>query len=163
MVGFANVRLYQSALGASTGDVSMWVSKGGQHGASSVRAPKTHLKTFPYVSFGERIEVPITTLDEWALRERIRRVDFFWLDMQGHELTALQHASTLLPSVRAILLEVFAEELYEGAPLWPEVREWLAGHGFIVVRSALGGRASGDVLVRHRSLQGASTSRVSRL
>lgn len=140
-----NVRLYRSALGTSTGQASMWVSDGGDQ-SSSIHAPKAHLEVFPEITFGRQTEVPITTLDAWSEREGIERVDFLWLDMQGHELAALRHAAKVLPTVRAMVIEVFVKELYEGSPLWPEVREWLAGQGFVVRREVIG-PAFGDVLV----------------
>ena len=38
----------------------------------------------------------------------------------------------VLGAVNAMVLEVSSVELYEGAPLWPEVREWLADRGLHV-------------------------------
>jgi FkbM family methyltransferase len=140
-----NVRLHRSALGAKTGMVPMWVSEGGD-ASSSILAPKAHLDAFPSITFERQLEVPITTLDDWARAERVKHVDFLWLDMQGHELTALQHATTVLHSVRAMIIEVFTEELYDGAPLWPEVRAWLEGQGFRVELQALG-KTYGDALL----------------
>jgi 2-O-methyltransferase len=140
-----NVRTYQRALGAATGTMSMWVSEGGDE-SSSLLVPKDHLEVFPGIGFGDQEDVQVTTIDDWASEEGVKRVDFLWLDMQGHELTALKHASTLLANVRAMILEVFTRELYQGAPLWPEVEEWLIGVGFVVVRENIG-PAFGDVLV----------------
>jgi hypothetical protein len=69
-----------------------------------------------------------------------------WLDMQGYELAALKSGESVLTQVRAILLEVSLEEIYEDNPLWPEVGEWLGQRGFEPVRAWMAGNF-GDVLV----------------
>lgn len=143
----SNVRVYNVALGASTGTSTMWVSEGGDQ-SSSLSAPKTHLTAYPDIRFERQTTVQVTTLDTWAAKERIDRVDFLWLDMQGHELVALKHGPRMLPLVKAMIIEVFAEELYEGAPLWPEVRDWLVEQGFRVVRMRIDGPFGNALVAR---------------
>jgi hypothetical protein len=88
----------------------------------------------------------MTTLDAWAAQNHVRRVDFLWLDMQGYELEALKSGVDLLQSVRGIQVEVSLKEVYEMAPLYPEVRQWIEEKGFRVEREALPWPDMGNVL-----------------
>ncbi len=148
----ANVRRYPSALGTSTGTTQIWVSRGPDQASSSLLTPKTVRDAFPDISFPEQVEVPITTLDDWATSQGVDRVDFMWLDMQGYELATLKHSESVLPTVRAIVLEISFEELYENMPLWPEVKDWLATRGLAVVAEAPASETYGDALVVRQDL-----------
>ena len=80
----------------------MWVSEGGDQ-SSSISAPRAHLEVFPEITFPHQTMalVPVTTLDEWSEQQGIARVDFLWLDMQGHELaTATGSLNDSSPSAK---------------------------------------------------------------
>jgi hypothetical protein len=66
--------------------------------------------------------------------------------MQGHEFAALRAAPRLVHTVSVIVMEVFLKELYEGAPLWPEVRGWLEARGFRIEAELLPWPDSGNVI-----------------
>ncbi len=72
-------------------------------------------------------------------------IDFMWLDMQGYELQALAGAGGLLQGVSAIHMEVSNVQLYQGAPLYPEVQARMAAWGFVPVIEAFF-RVAGNVL-----------------
>jgi FkbM family methyltransferase len=127
---FSNVRTYPLALGAVVTTKPMWVGGGAEDGSSSLLAPKAHLDVYEEITFEHTVTVNVTTLAAWAEREGINRVDGMWLDMQGYELAALQAAGPLLSTTRALIVEMSGVELYDEAPLWPEVRQWLEEHGF---------------------------------
>jgi FkbM family methyltransferase len=146
-----NVEVVCAALGEVTGPMKMWLSGGASDGSSSLRAPKEHLAEHPTVTFGATADVPVMTLEDWAQQQGLKRIDFLWLDMQGHELAALSAAGAILDTVSVIVLEVFLKELYEGAPLWPEVRAWLEDHGFRVEAELLPWPDSGNVVMVRRS------------
>ena len=48
------------------------------------------------------------------------------------ELAVLQASPEVLVQTRAIAIEVFRKELYEGSGLYPEVVAWLQSQGFEV-------------------------------
>jgi FkbM family methyltransferase len=145
--GCPNVSTYPLAIGSAETVQSMWIGAGGGEGSSSLLAPKAHLEVFPEVAFDDTVSVSVTTLSAWAEREGLARVDGMWLDMQGQELAALKSAGSWLATTKVVVLEISAVELYEGAPLWPEVREWLAAQGFrIADESWHHTGASGDAL-----------------
>jgi hypothetical protein len=74
-------------------------------------------------------QVETVTLDTWAEREGVERVDFFWLDLQGSELAALKGAERLLSTATAVYTEVALCEQYEGEALYPELRAGSRGAG----------------------------------
>jgi 2-O-methyltransferase len=129
-----NIRTYERALGAFTGTARIHVSGGASDGSSSMREPTIHLAEHPGVTFERDVEIQVQTLDEWAAEHKVERVDCMWLDMQGSELDALRAGVAVLQTVRVIVTEAFTQELYQGAPLWPEVRAFLESHGFAVIR-----------------------------
>jgi len=79
----------------------------------------------------------------------VPKVDFMWLDMQGYEIEALAAAPRLLSTVSAIHMEVCNVQLYDGAPLYPEVKRRMASWGFVPTIEAFF-RVSGNVLFLRR-------------
>ena len=129
----SNVTLSSLALGGEQTTAEMYVSQGRDDASSSLMAPTEHHIHYPHISFDDNtIEVKVTTIEAWAKHHNILFIDGMWLDMQGAELSTLRSAGEILETVQAIMLEFSLVELYEGCPLWPEVRSWLAGEGFYV-------------------------------
>jgi len=77
--------------------------------------------------------VRVTTLDAWAKNEKIEKVDFLWLDMQGFELAMLKASPEILKTVKVIQIEVSKKAFYENTPLADEVQSWLEAQGFSMV------------------------------
>jgi FkbM family methyltransferase len=124
----ANITTYQLALGDDESRATFWL--GGP--SSSLLAPKLHISVYPGVAFSGQTSVKTTTLSAWASGHGIDRIDGMWLDLQGLELAALKSAGPLLNTTRAIVLEASKLDLYEGCPLWSDVRAWLIQVGFRV-------------------------------
>ena len=125
-----NVHRYPMALSERAGTATIFVSGGASDGSSSLMRPKDHLVDNPTVSFETQLDVQTTTLDLWAEQCGVARVDFLWLDMQGHEFAALNAAPKVLSQVRAIFTEVNHTEVFEGVVLYPAYRRWLESKGF---------------------------------
>jgi len=121
-----NVMAYNYALSNYIGKTNFYLNPNND-GASSVGKPVDFNKN-------EFIEIPLEvsciTLDEWAKVNNVSRIDFMWLDMEGHELYALQHASTILDSVQAIYTEVNYVHTREGACLYTDLKNFLISRGF---------------------------------
>jgi len=147
----ANITCHSLALGATTGHASMFVSSGASDGSSSLLRPASHLADHPDVKFDSVIEVETTTLDAWARRLGIVKVDFLWLDLQGCELAALTAGSEVLREVSAIHTEVNLKTTYENVPYYSELRFWLEQRNFRVMKEAIPWADGGNVLfVRNR-------------
>lgn len=132
--GIPKISTYPFALSNRNGFATFHLAEAPQKagvstGSGSLLAPKEHLKYSDAV-FPGQITVETLTLDQWASIYNIDHIDFMWLDMQGHELTALKHALTILPSVTMIYTEVEFVEAFEGQPLYKDVKEWLGLQGF---------------------------------
>lgn len=147
-----NVKCYPLALTDYSGSANFFVSSGQSNASSSLLIPKEHLTEHPGVIFSDMIEVKTTTLDLWATENHISRVDFLWLDMQGSELATLKASPRILQTVKVIYTEVLIKQLYDGCPLYPEVKTWLQNQGFRVEREELAWEDAGNVLfVRDRA------------
>lgn len=140
------------ALGEMAGVCDMHVSVTGVSGgeqSSSLLVPTATREEFPFVNFcSETTPVKVTRLDEWAAGENLRGVDFLWLDLQGMELAALKGCGDLLSTVSAIHCEVQTLELYEAAPLYPELCRWLQLKGFHAACEAIFRRGGNVLFVR---------------
>jgi FkbM family methyltransferase len=148
--GLANVRTYNCALGARSGEATLYLSGGSSDGSSSLLRPSGHLEFHPRVTFTASFQVPCVSLDDWARENGIAKVDLLWLDLQGLEFDVLSASSLVLPTVKVIYTEVSLKEMYEGARLYPEYRRWLEGRGFEVVAEDLRWADMGNVLLaRH--------------
>lgn len=143
---YKNVHCYPYALSQQTGYAMMYVSSGISDASSSLLPPKTHLDDHPEVLFNTTIIVTCITLDDWAKNNNIENVDLLWLDMQGHELSAVKAGQELLKNVQAIYTEVNLKEGYEGAPLYGEYKEWLGEHKFEVELEEIPWEDAGNVL-----------------
>lgn len=97
--------------------------------ASSLLRPKEHLK-YSELAFPKKIIVDTITLDEWADQNKIKNIDFLWLDLQGVELNVLKASPKILKTVKVIYTEVEFVEAYEGQYLFKDVDLWLTEQGF---------------------------------
>lgn len=145
----ARVHCYPFGLGPSEGKMRMHISGDGSAGScqsSSLLPPsESHTAEYSFVRFGKHIDVKVISIDEWAKKQGLDRVDFMRLDMQGYEIEALKGADCTLKSTSAIQLEVSHIELYHGAPLYAEVKDWMAKRGFRPAVKAVF-RVGGNVL-----------------
>jgi FkbM family methyltransferase len=142
-----NIKCYDIALSSENGNFKMYVSSGGSDASSSLHKPADHLVDHADTSFEKEIQVQTKSLDDWARDNNITKVDFLWLDMQGHELEVLKASTKILPTVKAIHSEVSLKQTYENAPLYKDYKTWLEGKGFRVEIEAIPkGADMGNVL-----------------
>ena len=76
------------------------------------------------------VPVPTLTLPELMSQSGLERVDLLKLDLQGAERLVLTGGAQVLDRVQVIYTEVFFEQLYAGAWLFWETREFLSSRGF---------------------------------
>lgn len=82
--------------------------------SSSLKTPKNHTRKYPAVSFGNTIEVPTTTLDNYCGARGIGDIDLIWSEIQGAEGEMIRGARQTLARTRYLYTEFSDEELYEG-------------------------------------------------
>jgi FkbM family methyltransferase len=100
----SNVTVEAMALGASEGEVELFVVQGNETGCNSLRPPEVSLRT-------KKLAVPLISLDRYVEQREIARVDFVKMDVEGGELEVLRGATALLqkPPRPVILCEVQEE------------------------------------------------------
>ena len=147
----SNVIIYNLALADFDGTAEMNISENtecskGIADSSTLLEPEYHNFLYSHVTFNEKEKVKTKTLDSWALEEGIDHIDAMWLDMQGYEYIMLKESSKILPTVRVIYSEVSLKELFKGACLFDEYKEWLLSIGFRVVMEEFVDEGTGNVL-----------------
>ena len=146
-----NVACYPFALSGISGTSRMFISGGISDGSSSLLHPHEHIKIFPDVTFDDFVEVETITLDAWAQKHSIQKIDLLWLDLQGMELNVLKSGTNLLKNVRVLCTEVSLVETYKNASLYPELRQWLENNGLEVQREEITGLMGNVLFVKKRS------------
>jgi FkbM family methyltransferase len=126
------IKCYPIALSNINGKAKFFISEGESDGSSSLLSPKEHLNDHPNVIFNKTIEVDTITLDSWAERYKIKKVDMLWLDMQGFEMQMLMASDTILDTIQVIHTEVSMKNTYDGVILYPELKKWLESKSFTV-------------------------------
>jgi len=133
----SNVQNWQLALSDKSGITRFYVAEkkekpGKPTQAGSLLSPKERLFASSII-YPRTIEVPTITLDTWAAQQQINRLDFLWLDAQGHELAILKGGKKMLATVTALLVELHFIQAYENQPLADEIIDWLETQGFTMI------------------------------
>ncbi|MDN3506143.1 MAG: FkbM family methyltransferase [Simkaniaceae bacterium] len=144
-----NVHTFPIALGTYVGTSNFYLSKPteayGVAGQSSLFPDNPETWPWSWVEIEEQpITVPITTLDDWAEKHGIQKVDFLWLDMQGSEYQMLQASPRILKTVTAIKTEYSTKEYYKGTVLFSAFKQFLEEQGFYLIEIC--GETHGDAL-----------------
>lgn len=133
----STIQCWQLALSDTSGVTRFYVAEkkekpGIPTQAGSLLSPKERLRASSII-YPRTIEVPTITLDAWAEQQQINRLDFLWLDAQGHELAILKGGQQILATVTALLVELHFIQAYEGQPLAQEIISWLDTQGFTMI------------------------------
>lgn len=138
-------QLTESAISDQVGTSTLHLSSGhpqdkpnskewdyGNKSSSLMRPAALMQHIVPWLRFERAIQVPTTTLDEFAATNSINNVDLLHMDIQGAELLALQGARRILPHTGVIWVEVADRQLYQNQPFSHQISEFLAGFGFVL-------------------------------
>jgi len=133
----AHAHYWPLALSTQIGTTALYVAEkkerpGIPTQAGSLLIPKERIHHSPII-YPRTIIVSTTTLDLWAIQNNIDKIDFLWLDVQGHELDILKHGLNMLKKTYALFVELHFIEAYEQQPLAQEVIKWLNNHGFVMI------------------------------
>ncbi len=140
LVNNPQIHLIEAAVGADSGFVMFNQSSGaeaqhpsGWDHSGSIRKPKSHLETWPWVKFEKQIPVPLITLDEWCLINDVHHVDFIWADVQGAESDLILGAQSILQRTKYFYTEFSDDEWYEGQINFDVLNALMENLGFKVL------------------------------
>jgi FkbM family methyltransferase len=77
-----------------------------------------------------RVDVPVTTLDEWAASVALEEPIMLKADVQGYEGHVIRGAESLLRRTAVAFLEVAFFRMYEGQPLFHDIQLMMHERGF---------------------------------
>ena len=118
------------ALGSTEGSAQINVSAN-LYSSSLLQAKERYLRTDSTAACIGTESVPLTMLDSiWTEVVRSEDHPYLKLDVQGFEMEILRGAKDSLDGVTGVQAELSLVPLYEGAPLYYEVVEFLASEGF---------------------------------
>lgn len=127
-MNFKNVICYQLALSEFSGMTNFYVYNEKFDGASSINKPKLEISGNTFEQ--KPIQVPCITIDDWAEKNKIDKIDFMWLDLEGHELSVLQKSLKTLKTVQVIWTEINFVEIRDGSCKYFELKNFLESQGF---------------------------------
>ena len=145
----SNVFCYPYALTNYSGETNFYIDMP-NNAASSIGYP---VKWNEHEFDKTPINVPCTTIDEWAKLNHVDHVDFMWLDMESHELYALEHALTIMSTVKAIYTEVAYVPVRQGSCLYHDLKRFLKMHGFMEVWKSNSGRFGNALFLKSNLLE----------
>lgn len=135
-----NVKTFEIALADRIGKAEFYASAPSavkqifpSDAQGSLLPPDKENWAWPQIEFQKPVSVPVTTLDAWAKANKVQKIDFLWLDMQGSEYSMLKASPEILKTVKVIQTEVSRRPFYQGTVLLDEMQTWLENQGFIPI------------------------------
>lgn len=127
--------------------VTTW--EDGNQGASSLLKASGKYEVEQYAQ--KEMQAQCIRLDSFMKEKNISSIDILWMDVQGAELMAFKGLGKRLSDVRVIQCEVEMIEIYNGQPLFHEVKKFLVRHGFRFMGFSSKSKYSGDAIFIHKS------------
>ena len=115
-----------AAVGDRDGEVD-FIGSGPWPLSGSVKEPKEHKKSYPWIQWQKPVKVPMVKLDTVALLHGINKVDFIWCDVQGAEDLVLAGGQKILAATRWLYTEFYSTEEYAGQIPLAEIERRLPG------------------------------------
>ena len=137
---YPNIEVFKYAVLDSIGNIKFFpidtkktitTHTDGNPGASSLFESSGKYPVEDYVQ--NEISVKGTRIDEFCKNNKIKTIDFVWMDLQGAELKALVGFGDYLDKVKIIHTEASNFEIYKNQPLFKEVKRYLNKNKFILL------------------------------
>ncbi|HTX79638.1 MAG TPA: FkbM family methyltransferase [Longilinea sp.] len=129
MEGLGSFTAFKTALGDQRGEMDFYVSDF-TPSSSALAMGDLHKQAFPYAAEAHRIKVPVSRLDDFIPRMKLKPPVLLKLDVQGFEQVVLEGASELLKRVDYLISEVSYQALYENQVLFDGLYDFLKMRGF---------------------------------
>lgn len=130
----AKVVLISEAIGNRDG-WTPFTSSGSWPLSGSVKEPKEHKKSYPWIPWQTPVPVPMMRLDTFIRLYAVKKIDFLWLDVQGAEDLVIAGGQEALKLTHWVYTEIYETEEYEGQiglaevlrrlpGRWEKVKQW---------------------------------------
>jgi FkbM family methyltransferase len=139
--------IYCLAVDNEEGEAEFHITNNGQ--SSSLLAFGTHEKSYPWCKVVETIKVQKQKLSTFLTNNSqidMTKYNFWNLDIQGVELSALKSAGEFINSADAIYSEVNTEFVYKNCGLLNEMDTFLESKGFKRLHTKMTNEGWGDAL-----------------
>jgi FkbM family methyltransferase len=140
------IKVHNAAVSDVEAELPFYITNNGQ--SSSLLPFGTHEASYPWCKVVETITVRTQTLST-LIQEKsipIHQRNFWNLDIQGAELSALKSAGDAINHADAIYAEVNTQEVYKGCGQLPELDAFLESKGFKRVMISMTDAGWGDAL-----------------
>jgi 2-O-methyltransferase len=150
-----NIRVHNLAANNYTGHAMLNICYGTTgdnplfEGASSL-LPASQSMEIHYQ--GPKVEIPCVILDNWCKQQKIKAIDFMWLDLEGLELQVLQSSPYILSTVQVIYTETNFFEFRQGMTHYQDLKLFLEKAGFKLIAHWYTEGLQGDALFVRQEL-----------
>lgn len=122
------IRLNQCGVGSAAGELEF--NENDQSALSSFLP----LGPGGWGSITGTVKVPVTTIDEYASKNRIDHIHLLKIDTQGFDLEVIKGASKMMDEGRISLMltEITIDGLYLGLPRFDEIYGFMADRGYVL-------------------------------
>jgi FkbM family methyltransferase len=117
--------------------------------SGSIKAPKNHLVSYPWIPWQPPVPVPMMRLDTFARLHSLPKIDFIWADVQGAEDLLIEGGKEALKRTRYFYTEFYNTEEYTGQIGLQEIHNRLPGKWEIVKTWPGDIAGSGNVLFKN--------------
>ena len=127
---YPNWQVINEGIGSKHEKVSMNVSEN-LTSSSILKTSKQSIEAEPTTQITHTEVISITTLDKFFTENNVSGKSILLkLDIQGYELEALKGATQLLKKCKLVQAELSFVPVYEGAPLFQDIVDFLKREGF---------------------------------
>jgi FkbM family methyltransferase len=140
------IHVHNAAISDVEAELPFYITNNGQ--SSSLLEFGTHEKSYPWCKVVGKIIVKTQTLSNFIEKNQIhiQERNFWTLDIQGVELSALKSAGSYIDHADVIFTEVNIQEVYKGGCLLSEIDDYLKTKGLIRIDTSMTGEGWGDAL-----------------
>lgn len=139
----------RSAVGSRSGSATIHVAANGGASSSFLPMLDLHVRSAPLAGYVADERVEVATLDD-LIRSQLgdSAAVFCKMDVQGYEMQVLEGGEGTLAQSTLVQLEMSLLPLYESAPSYRQILDFMAQHGFRLVGIEPGMAAQTGVLLQ---------------
>lgn len=117
--------------------------------SSSLLEPETYT-IHKWLKFKDKIKVPTMTLNTFVEQNKMDKIDFVHMDVQGAELKVLLGAKDNLKKIKAMWLEVADISIYKNQVLRKEIEGFMKSNGFSLVKTQMEGLTGDQFYINNK-------------